>query len=159
MGAVCAVVLGGLVAVTGAASEDVDQVASGAAPEGGQPGIVEDYEYPGADQILEERGITLKRGDGRILLVECDDSNELMEVWSRSKGRFCFSIAPQGGYLALEVPEVYGAKGDDHSIEVTVTNRDRIETYDVSRNGWTPIGEGDDPDNGPATLLEIRADA
>lgn len=144
---------------TGSAAGSVSGPAAQQQPAEEPPSIVEDYTYPGANKILQERGILLRKGDGNILLVECDNSGQLMEVWSRSKGKFCFRIAPRGGYLTLEVPEVYLAKGDDHAIQVAVAEKGSTKHYDVARNGWTSIGEGTDPDNGPATLLEIRAAA
>ncbi|MFC9061217.1 hypothetical protein ACFTXB_24700 [Streptomyces sp. NPDC057074] len=45
------------------------------------PNIVEDFNYPGADRILTEEGIKLKRGDGRIQMVECGLRNVQMVVF------------------------------------------------------------------------------
>jgi hypothetical protein len=124
-----------------------------------QPRIEENYDYPAAEKILQERGIRLRKGDGHILLVDCNGGTGLAEVWSR-KGRFCFRITETVGTLTLDLPEVYLIKGgSQHTIEATVTVDGTVKTVPVPTNTWTSVGEGADPKSGPATLLEFRASA
>ncbi|GAA2920259.1 hypothetical protein GCM10020221_15590 [Streptomyces thioluteus] len=52
--------------------------AGAAAVDDEMPFAVEKFEYPGAAKILQERGITLRKGDGRILLADCSASHDVM---------------------------------------------------------------------------------
>ncbi|MGO4463813.1 hypothetical protein AB4039_42145, partial [Streptomyces sp. M-16] len=49
----------------------VDASAMGSVADEGPGYAIEDFGYPNADKILAERGITLKRGDGHIVLADC----------------------------------------------------------------------------------------
>lgn len=147
-----AVVLAGL---SGFASANTRLLAADPPPQL-QPGIEENYDHPNADNILAERSIRLLKGDGHILLVECD-SADVVEVLSRRSGKFCFQVKGAQGYLTLELPETYLIKGDNHSLAAKVTIDGKTETVAVKKNQWTPVGEGSSPNSGPATLLEIRA--
>ena len=123
-----------------------------------QPPIEETYDYPGADQIFQERGIRLLKGDGHILLVDCASGTGFAEVLSSSKGQFCFRLSGTRGYLTMELPEAYLIKGGSgHTITATVTVDNVVETVQVPKNIWVAVGEGADPENGLATLLELRA--
>ena len=66
-----------------------------------QPSLEETYDYPGADAILAGRGIRLIKGDGHITLATCASGTGQAEVWSRSKGQFCFRITGSSGWLTL----------------------------------------------------------
>jgi hypothetical protein len=132
----------------------------GAMAEDAQPPIEENYDYPGADKILQERGILLRKGDGHILLADCNSGSGLVRVWSRSKGQLCFRISGTTGYLTMDLPEVYLISGGtDHAIQATVTIEGNVSTVQVQKNTWTPIGEGTNPESAPAALLEFRAAA
>ena len=77
-----------------ASADDPPQPPSAAKP----PALVEDYAYPGADRILTEKGIKLKRGDGRILLADCDQAAQqirVMTVEDASAHRAPLSPAPR----------------------------------------------------------------
>ncbi|MFI8105363.1 hypothetical protein ACIF6F_30240, partial [Streptomyces sp. NPDC086023] len=53
---------------------------------------VEDHSYPEAAKIKAEKGITLKSGDGRLLLAACDGAQDIM-VNSRSGLKdYCFDV-------------------------------------------------------------------
>jgi hypothetical protein len=123
-----------------------------------QPTLEEDYAYPGADQILAETGITLIRGDGHILFADCGEDGDLFEVWSRIGLRsFCFKITRAPGYLELELPLVYGVSSDRAltSARVVQGGETLIEPLKI---GWNGIGVGGlHPENGEATLVELRA--
>jgi hypothetical protein len=118
---------------------------------------VEDFAYPDADRILAEQGIVLKRGDGHITLAACGSETGLLEVWARSKEKICFRISGNGGYLSLEIPSVYGVKGNTYATEVTMTVEDEEKSFDIAKNTWTPVGESADPNGRDHMLVEIRA--
>ncbi|WP_234379951.1 hypothetical protein [Streptomyces sp. CMB-StM0423] len=122
----------------------------------GDPGYaVEDFSYPNADQILTERGILLKRGNGHIVLSPtCADG--LLRVWARGKPEFCFKVTGDSGYLSLELPAVYTIRGIDYDTTITMTVDDETKTYDIPRNQWEAVGEGADPERRDHTLVEIR---
>jgi hypothetical protein len=125
---------------------------------------VEDTSYPGAAQILAQRGIKLIGGDGSIQLADCGPTG-LIELRSTEKGRVCFKAEPaywggryrMTGYVTLEIPSVYLIKGDEKTVEATLTVNNQTKIYPIEKNAWTPVGEGAGPGNPPETLLEIRA--
>ncbi|MEU3989600.1 hypothetical protein [Streptomyces platensis] len=124
-----------------------------------QPGsVVEHFDYPDAAKIKEEKGITLKRGDGRITLADCSSAAGLLEVWSRDDSRVCFRTTGTSGYLTLEIPSVHTIKGSaDHTAEVTLTEPTaQPQEVTVPKGKWTPVGEPLDPQRREYTLVEIR---
>ncbi|MFE2043495.1 hypothetical protein ACFXAZ_21720 [Streptomyces sp. NPDC059477] len=133
----------------GASTETVADAAPGYA--------VEDFAYPQADEILAERGITLKRGDGHIVLAECDSQTGLLSLWARGGGEICFRVTGNSGYLSLEIPAVYGVLGNDYTTELSMTVDDEEKTYDIPKNEFTAVGETTDPEQRDHTLVEIRA--
>ncbi|MFD0277811.1 trypsin-like serine protease [Kitasatospora sp. NPDC127111] len=128
------------------------------AAEATAPLAVEDFSYPGAAKILAERNITLKSGDGHILLADCASGPGLVELFTRAANpsEVCFKITGPTGYLALEIPKVYNIKGDDHTVKATVSTDGNAATFDVAKNVWTPIGEGGAAGSA-TTLLELNA--
>ncbi|MDJ1639037.1 hypothetical protein [Streptomyces pakalii] len=119
------------------------------------PVAVEDFAYPQADKIFKEQGILLKRGDGHIVLADCASATDLLEVWARGKDRFCFRVTGDQGYLSLELPAVYGVKGNAYETEVNMTVEGEEKTFEVDKNAWTPVGETADPEERDHLLLEI----
>ncbi|MEV6688455.1 hypothetical protein AB0N28_24420 [Streptomyces sp. NPDC051130] len=118
---------------------------------------VEDFGYPNADKILAEQHITLKRGDGHILLADCASGTDLMEVWSRQSERICFRVTGAGGYLTLEIPAVYAVKGNDYKAAVDMSVGSERKSFDVNKNAWTSVGESADEQGRDFMLVEIRA--
>ncbi|APU39117.1 hypothetical protein BSL84_04345 [Streptomyces sp. TN58] len=118
---------------------------------------VEDFAYPNADKILAEQHITLKRGDGHILLADCASSADVIEVWGRKNEKVCFSVTGNGGYLTLEIPAVYFIKGNSYSARVDMTAGAVEKTFEVKKNDWTPVGESADEQGRDFMLMEIRA--
>ncbi|PJM95120.1 hypothetical protein [Streptomyces sp. CB01373] len=116
---------------------------------------VEYFDYPQADKILKEKGIVLKRGDGHILLAECGSQEGLLEVWPRTMDKICFRVTGNGGYLTLEIPSVYGVRGNAYETEVKMTVGEREKSYDVAKNAWTNVGEAANPADGDHMLVEI----
>ncbi|MBP2477510.1 hypothetical protein JOF53_006382 [Crossiella equi] len=121
------------------------------------PPIEEDYAYPGADRIYAEKGIRLKRGDGRIVLVDCVNGADQLEVWARNKPKFCFTVSGAPGWVTLELPQVYLIKGESHNVDavVQVAGKPTADTLRLKKSEWNPIGEGSSTSD--ATLLEFRA--
>lgn len=116
---------------------------------------VEDFNYPQADKILEEQGILLKRGDGHIVLAECDSEAGLLEVWPRSQAKICFRVTGNSGRLTMEIPAVYGVKGNSYETDVTMTAGDQEKHYEIAKDAWTNVGETADPEDGDHMLVEI----
>jgi hypothetical protein len=54
----------------------------GALADNPQPPIEENYDYPGAEKIFQERGIRLRKGDGHILLVDYSSGTGLADSTS-----------------------------------------------------------------------------
>jgi len=126
-----------------------------------QPGYaVEDFNYPDAAKIEEEQGITLKRGDGHILLADCSSDSGLLEVWQRHKtpDKVCFRTIGTSGYLTLEIPSVFLVKGStDHTADVTLTAPGAdTQEIEVPKDEWTSVGEVLDPEHRDFVLMEIR---
>ena len=151
---------GAALAVAGSAAS-----ASAAAPaDDTPPPIVEDYTYPGAAKILQDRAIKLISGDGHITLVTCGPAG-LLELHAynsadhdRDPGHYCFKLSGPTGYLRLEVPNAYQLLGDNqHTVQATVEINGQTSTVPIAKTGWTGIGEGAGTD--PSTLLELRASA
>jgi hypothetical protein len=123
---------------------------------GAAPGYaVEDFAYPQADKILEERGIVLKRGDGHIVLAVCGTESGLLQVLTRiSTDAICFRVT---GYLALEILQVYSIRGNDYTTRVDMSVDGEQQSYDIAKNLWTPVGESGDEQGRKYALVEIRA--
>ncbi|WP_372505976.1 hypothetical protein [Streptomyces macrolidinus] len=119
------------------------------------PYAVEDFNYPRADKILEEQGIVLKRGDGHIVLATCGSQEGLLEVQARSKNKVCFRVTGNSGYLTMEIPAVYGVKGNSYETSVKMTVGDREKVYEIAKDSWTNVGEAADPADGDHMLVEI----
>ncbi|MFF1378794.1 hypothetical protein [Streptomyces sp. NPDC058308] len=117
---------------------------------------VEDFNYPQADKIQQEKGILLKRGDGHIMLAECGSQEGLLEIWARSKDKVCFRVIGNSGHLSLEIPAVFGIKGNSYDTDVTMTVGGREKNLDITKNTFTPVGETADPDGREHMLVEIR---
>ncbi|MFD5092504.1 hypothetical protein ACFWMR_18010 [Amycolatopsis thailandensis] len=152
-----------LVAVVSAAaflSAGAAESAIGAPTDDLPPAIVEDYSYPDAAKILAERGIKLIKGDGHILFADCAAGTGQAEVWSRTKGHLCFKISGATGLLTMEVPEAYLITGAGaHTIVADIVVDGVPSTVTVAKGEFRGIGEGSDPNSGPATLLEFHSAA
>ncbi|MFJ5223448.1 hypothetical protein [Streptomyces sp. NPDC088400] len=120
------------------------------------PFAVEDFEYPGAQKILEEKGITLRKGDGRILLADCDPAQQQIQVWTRksSAGMFCFQATAKTGHLTLEVPDVFALQTSDRAISADLTAQGKTQTVNVPKDKLQGVGEG--TGGGDAVLVELR---
>ncbi|MEU3403113.1 hypothetical protein ABZ766_04035 [Streptomyces sp. NPDC006670] len=134
----------------------MDASAMGSVADEGPGYAIEDFGYPNADKILAERGITLKRGDGHIVLADCASATDLLEVWSRANDKICFRVTGTSGYLTLEIPAVFAVKGNSYAAQVDMTTGTEQKKFDVNKNAWTPVGESADEQGRDFMLLEIR---
>ncbi|SBU97477.1 MULTISPECIES: hypothetical protein [unclassified Streptomyces] len=122
------------------------------------PVAVEDFVYPDADRIYAERGIRLTTGDGNMLLADCGSATGLIEVWARDVYHpFCFSVKGATGRLAMELPAVYGIKGNAYKIVADMTVDGTETSFDITPNTWTAVGQTADPEKRDHTLVELRA--
>jgi hypothetical protein len=118
---------------------------------------VEDFNYPGADRILQEQGITLKRGDGRITLTTCDPAaTNQIEVWTREStdGKLCFRATAATGRLTLEIPRVYAIGTEARAVRAELSAEGQTQTVDVAKGEFKGVGEG--VGDAPTVLLELR---
>ena len=130
------------------------------AAEADQPtGLVEDFSYPNADEILAQHNVRLKSGDGNILFVDCDVEGDVIKVESYEHAdQVCFQLRGAHGYLALEIPRAVFVYSENKPVEATVVLQGETtpeEPVEVGPNEWTPVGEAANLPS--ATLLEIRA--
>ncbi|MDT0615316.1 hypothetical protein [Streptomyces lancefieldiae] len=158
--------LAGLVAVcaiTGASAFGYAATGSGTSPTAAQaaaaeqpPYAVEDFQHPGADRILAEKGITLHRGDGHVFFAECDGSPEQIQVWTRksSEGTYCFQTTSTTGFLSVEVPEVYALQTEETAIHAELSAEGKTQEIDLTKNDFQGVGEG--VGGAPTVLLELR---
>lgn len=122
------------------------------------PFAVEDFNYPGADEILDEWGVELMRGDGHVVLVECTSGTNLLRISARGLPRgleVCFRTTGNEGFLTLEVPRVFGVITNDSSnTHLELISDEGSAEYDIPADQARAIGES--AGNGDSTLLEIR---
>nr|WP_237497978.1 hypothetical protein [Streptomyces sp. SID8377] len=125
------------------------------------PFAVEDFSYPNAANVLAEKGILLKRGDGHIVLAECGaTANQIrvLTVKDASVGRdelYCFQATAGTGYLTLELPRVFALETADHPISADLTADGVTTTVEVAKDDFAPVGEGT-VGGARSVLVEIR---
>ena len=146
-----------LAGISAASADDPPQSPADSNP----PVAVEDYGYPGADRILAEKGIRLKKGDGRILLADCDPASQQMRVLTRKDdsvnraGTYCFKAMGKTGRLTLELPQVFAVEaGTDHPIRADLTSNGQTTSVSVPKGGFESVGEG--AGGAPSVLVELR---
>ncbi|MEV7026349.1 trypsin-like serine protease, partial [Kitasatospora sp. NPDC093558] len=129
--------------------------ATAAAPALSAP--VEDFSYPDAAKILADRGITLKSGDGHIVLADCASGPGLVHLYSRvlNPSEVCFRITDRTASLSMEIPQVYLIKGDDHAVKATLNTEGKVTSVDLDKNTWKAVGEG--TATNATTLLQLNA--
>ncbi|MFJ6380820.1 hypothetical protein ACIQI7_12600 [Kitasatospora sp. NPDC092039] len=158
---------GTLLACIGLASLSTAQATAGAAAtaaETDMPTAVEDFQYPEADRILTERKITLKRGDGRILLKEgpghtvptsCQAGNEIFVESRLDRLGYCFTVSGTTGYLTMELPDAYGIWTEDRSVSAKLVAAGQEKQVNIGPNSVEPVGESL-PGGKRSVLVELR---
>ncbi|WP_256725790.1 hypothetical protein [Streptomyces sp. IMTB 2501] len=119
------------------------------------PFAVEDFAYPGAAKIFQEKQILLKQGDGHILLTDCKSTYAIMVESRTAQKQFCFSVSGKQGDLTLELPDAYGIWTQDHPVEAKVNNGDKETVVEAAKNDYKPIGEAG-ASGKPSVLVELR---
>lgn len=157
-----AAVVASAAAVFGTSAVATADTAPPAPDNAAAPFAVEDWAYPGADEVLQSKGITLTKGDGRINLVECTAGHQI-EVYTREthadgRDRFCFAAAESTGFLTMSIPDVYAVQTtNDRALNASVTADGETKTVAVPK-GWL-VGVGEGSKGGAAVLLELRVTA
>ncbi|MEU0700792.1 hypothetical protein ACFY9H_00650 [Streptomyces bacillaris] len=123
------------------------------------PVAVEDFIHPGAARLQQERGITLKRGDGRVRLTDVTALNECaggshIAIETR-KGLYCFEANSKSGYLTLELPDTFNIWTQDHPLKATLTADGKNTVVNAPADALTTVGEAGDTGKRSA-LVEIR---
>lgn len=146
-----------LAGISVASADDPPQSPSAENP----PALVEDYVYPGADRILAEKGIKLKKGDGRILLADCDEAAQQIRVLAvadssaNRAGTYCFKAVGKAGWLTLELSRVFAVEAADHPIVADLTANGTTTSVPVEQGGWASVGEGT-VGGARSVLVELR---
>ncbi|GAA2843228.1 hypothetical protein [Crossiella cryophila] len=123
------------------------------------PPIVEDFAYPDADKIFQEKGLRLYRGDGNIILVDCAVGGDPVRVKSRNRDEFCFKVLGPKGKLTMELDQTYAIRGNTaHNVTALVWVNGASKTVTVPKREWIGVGEGSEPGK-LGVLLEINASA
>ncbi|MFJ4967167.1 hypothetical protein ACIP6P_32845 [Streptomyces sp. NPDC088729] len=142
----------------GVAQADPGSGSDPAAP-AGMTSAVEDFAYPNATQIEEETGAVLKRGDGRLVFVSCDGSEDIRIESAHGRQFFCFRLIAKPAFLALEIPKAYGIWTTDDPVEATIQKIDGTSTVVNAPAGkFTGYGEAGE-DRERTTLIELRVES
>ncbi|MEU3188990.1 hypothetical protein ABZ707_33030 [Streptomyces sp. NPDC006923] len=128
------------------------------AVESGMPSAVERFAYPNASQIEEETGAILKSGDGHLLFMECDDTQDIRIEGSDGGDvhSYCFRVTTKPAFISLEIPQAYGIWTTDDPVKTTVRKEDGATTViNAPAAGFTGYGEAG-ADRERTTLIELR---
>ncbi|MEV6161546.1 hypothetical protein AB0L71_06415 [Streptomyces sp. NPDC052052] len=153
--------IGALAALIGVPLAFASETATSAASEEAPPYAVEDFSYPGAADILATKGIELKKGDGHILLADCDPAAEQIRVLTVEDetvgraGTYCFQATGETGYITLSLPRVFALEAADHPFSADLTANGETTTVDVAQDGFKSVGEGT-AGGARSVLVEIR---
>lgn len=118
------------------------------------PPAVEDFTYPGAAEIQQATGIKLIKGNGRLMLVDCDPATPQIKVYSRN-GDACFRATGPDAYLTLEMTRVFALEAADHPISASLTAAGATQAVSVAQGGYKSVGEGT-VGGVRSTLVELR---
>ncbi|MEU4953757.1 hypothetical protein ACFYN3_30325 [Streptomyces lavendulae] len=119
----------------------------------------EDFSYPNAAKILSEKGIKVIKGDGRLLLADCNTAIPQIRVRTVSDatagraGSYCFNATGKAGFLTLELPRVTSLETADHPVSADLTAEGQTKTIDVPQDDFKPVGEGDIPSGAKRSVL------
>ncbi|MER6692034.1 hypothetical protein [Streptomyces minutiscleroticus] len=125
------------------------------------PYIVEQFGYPGAADIPATEGVKLKKGDGHVLLADCDATTDQIKIHTVKddtvgrKGNYCFRATAPSGYLTLELPRVFALETGEHPISADLTANGETTTVDIAEGGYRSVGEGT-VGGARSVLVEIR---
>ncbi|WP_370413868.1 hypothetical protein [Streptomyces fradiae] len=150
---VIAAAVGAVALTTGAQAAPQAAATTDVATE--MPVAVEDFSYPNAEKIFQDRHITLKRGDGHITLVPCSEAWDIKIESRLDINGYCFKTTSTSGFLTLELPDAYGVWTEDHPVEATLTASGAETIINVPANEYKPVGETGDSGL-RSVLVEMR---
>ncbi|MFF4922506.1 hypothetical protein ACFY4B_18165 [Kitasatospora sp. NPDC001261] len=156
--AVLATVIGLTALTTAQAAPGNPQPASAAAaPAAGDtmPSAVEDFLHPGSERIFQEQKISLKQGDGHIMLTDCKSAYDIQVKSRTGQKNYCFSVNAKQGYLTMEIPEAYGIWTEDHPVQAKITSSGKESIVSAPKNDYTTFGEAGDSGQ-HSVLIELR---
>ncbi|MFD3760797.1 hypothetical protein [Streptomyces sp. NPDC058622] len=152
---VCAMAVIGLPALASATSTATVSATAEEAP----PFAVEDFSYPDAARILTDKGIKLIKGDGHLLLADCNPAVPQIKVRTVADpatgraGTYCFVATATAGWLTLELPRVTSLETSDHPIRAGLTADGQRKSVEVPKDEFVPVGEGDIPSGAKRSVL------
>lgn len=159
LGGLTAALVLGLGAAALALPQTAPAVEQATAATDGMPVAVEDFGYPGAAKVRQERGVTLKRGDGHIWLTEATALNDCADASNIAiearTGVYCFTTNAKSGYLTLELPDTFNIWTQAHPVRATLTAEGKDTVVNAPADDLTPVGESGDTGLRSA-LVEIR---
>jgi hypothetical protein len=116
--------------------------------------LEEDFSYPGAESYLAS-GITLKTGDGNLLIVDCATRPYTIKVESyQGNGEYCFEARGPKAFVTLELDGVFLIWTSNASVQASVLVGGEQSVVDLEE-GYNPVGFGSGGELG-ARLLELR---
>jgi len=128
-----------------------------------QGSLVEDYAFPGAEQIFAEHGLRVFAGDGHVEFVpstggSCATGLVMVEaVVEEELAVYCFRTSGVRGFLTMEVPSTFLVRGGSRPVEATAQLPGEVEkTYEVPVNTSVPVDPGNGQDLPEAILVELR---
>jgi hypothetical protein len=146
-----------LFGAAGSATADSTSKASVAAADDATS-IVETYDYPDAANILAERDILLKKGDGHLVLTDCVTGGDFIQVRSRNRDPFCFKASAAGAWVTLELSDAFLVFSDSkHTTVADYTVNGVSDSTTVAPGGAEGIGEGGSTNGDSAVLLKLTA--
>ncbi|MEU5314786.1 hypothetical protein ACFWIJ_30055 [Streptomyces sp. NPDC127079] len=159
LGGLTAALVLGLGATALALPQTAPAVGQVATTSDGMPVAVEDFNYPGAAKVQQERGVVLKRGDGHIWLTDTTALNDCVDpsnitIEART-GVYCFKANAKSGYLTLELPDTFNIWTQAHPVKATLTAQGKDTVVNAPADDLTPVGEAGDTGLRSA-LVEIR---
>lgn len=143
-----------LASCAGGTSSDTEAVTLQARLADEQSTLEEDYQYPGAADYLK-LGITLKSGDGNLLLVDCNTTGYSLRVESFVDS-FCFKVRGQSAYLTLELPEVFLVQTTIAGATAKVLSNGQFTTVPLVQGEHTPLVQLPGGETVYPTLVELR---
>lgn len=127
-----------------------------AAAAGEMPSAVEDFSYPGAAKIEAGSGAILKRGDGHLVYMVCDGSEDIKVESAYGQQFFCFRLTAKPAFLTLEIPRAYGIWTTDDPVKTTLRKTDGTSNViNAPAGNFTGYGEAG-ADRQRTTLIELR---
>ncbi|MEU4209054.1 hypothetical protein AB0F13_03445 [Streptomyces sp. NPDC026206] len=157
-------IVASLAAVLGLSALGVATAAPDPADDDAMSFAVENFAYPDAAKALKEHGVALRRGDGHIVLADCNVSRDIVVLSSRTeepnpdRGKFCFKVTGTGktGYLSLEIPKVHHLSTGDFAIRASLTADGKTTDVSVDKNEDASVGQGTKAPGSPTVLVELR---